>query len=66
MFDQGTFDAMIHHGPRFTRKLAEAWRVADEEEAAALMLAFPYVFAIYRMRADEDRARAMIEKAVVP
>ena len=66
MFDQGTFDAMTRHGGSFVKKLAEAWRLADPENSARLIRAFPEYFEQYRVWADEDRARAMIEKAVAP
>ena len=61
MFHQGTFDMMIRRGGSFVQKLAEAWRVADSDNSAKLIRAFPEYFASYREAADEEWARQIME-----
>lgn len=55
MFHQGTFDMMIQRGGVFVQKLAEAWRVADNDNSERLIRAFPECFATFRAFADQDK-----------
>lgn len=49
-----TVQAMTRYGGSFVRQLAELVRLADDDNRARLLQAFPEYFERYRQRAEAD------------
>jgi 2-oxo-4-hydroxy-4-carboxy--5-ureidoimidazoline (OHCU) decarboxylase len=59
MPDHLTITTMARRGGSFVKALAEAWRMADDENRARLEAAFPEVWAKYAAIAQELAARSL-------